>query len=132
MTVDSRDLFTDLLTHLLAISPLRTPLPIFRVEEYIYYLIRYSVQQLQLRSHGSVFSTITRDTFKSLQIPFCGNDLTACFSEIVVPLFDKILSNNTQNTKLIELRDALLPKLISGELALDDLPEEIAEAAEAL
>ena len=101
-------------------------------DEYIYYLIRYSVQQLQLRSHGSVFSTITRDTFKSLQIPFCGNDLTACFSQIVVPLFDKILSNNIQNTKLIELRDALLPKLISGELALDDLPEDVAEVAEAV
>jgi hypothetical protein len=30
------------------------------------------------------------------------------------------------------MRDTLLPKLISGELALGDLPEDAAEVAEAL
>ena len=37
-----------------------------------------------------------------------------------------------ENDSLIQLRDTLLPKLISGELALDDLPEDVAEAAEAV
>ncbi|MDZ5520421.1 restriction endonuclease subunit S, partial [Escherichia marmotae] len=31
--------------------------------------------------------------------------------------------NNYENEKLTNLRDTLLPKLISGELSLEDLPD---------
>lgn len=88
-------------------------------DEFTYYLIRYSVSQLQQKSHGSVFSTITRDTFKSLGFAFCGASLTDKFSEYIAPMFEKILSNNLENNELEKLRDTLLPKLISGELRLD-------------
>ncbi|HHF9184269.1 TPA: restriction endonuclease subunit S, partial [Escherichia coli] len=37
--------------------------------------------------------------------------------------FSKILNNNYQNIALTKLRDTLLPKLISGELSLEDLPD---------
>ena len=44
-------------------------------------------------------------------------------------MFEKVLANNLQNIELIQLRDTLLPKLISGELRLDDLPDEVVTAA---
>ena len=52
------------------------------------------------------------------------------FGKIVRPYFEKIVSNEKINEGLIAIRDALLPKLISGELELDALPEtpELAEA----
>ena len=54
-------------------------------------------------------------------------------SEIKTYLLRSCLCGLTKQIQnLISLRDALLPKLISGELALDDLPADVAEAAEAV
>lgn len=97
-------------------------------DEFIYYLIRYQVSDLQQRSHGSVFSTITRDTFKSMFIPFHSPSTTQLYSLLIKPVFDKILSNTTQLTSLAKLRDTLLPKLISGELRIPDAEKQIKEA----
>jgi type I restriction enzyme S subunit len=87
-------------------------------DEYIYFLTRYQVSDLQKRGHGSVFNTITRETFKSISLAKSGDLLTQKFSEIVRPYLAKILSNNKQNIELTKLRDVLLPKLISGELII--------------
>ncbi|SGZ02068.1 restriction endonuclease subunit S [Moritella viscosa] len=89
-------------------------------DEFVYYLTRYQVSDLQKRGHGSVFNTITRETFKSIVLPFSGAKLTNEFSDIVSSLFDKILINNKQNIELTKLRDTLLPKLISGELQISN------------
>ena len=43
------------------------------------------------------------------------------FCEWVQPLFTTILSNCAQNMKLAKLRDAILPKLMSGELDVSDI-----------
>jgi type I restriction enzyme S subunit len=95
-------------------------------DEFIYYLTKHQVSDLQKRGHGSVFNTITRETFKSILLPFSGEKLTTEFSNIVSALFDKILMNNKQNFELTKLRDTLLPKLISGELQIPDVetPDE--------
>ncbi|WP_064435506.1 restriction endonuclease subunit S [Pseudoalteromonas neustonica] len=90
-------------------------------DEFIYYLTRHQVSDLQKRGHGSVFNTITRETFKSILLPFSGDKLTKEFGKAVTSLFDKILMNNRQNAELIKLRDTLLPKLISGELQIPDV-----------
>ena len=37
----------------------------------------------------------------------------------------KIVSNNSQNKTLTQLRDTLLPKLISGEVRLKEFKEKI-------
>ncbi len=87
---------------------------------YIYYSVLLSVSDLQRKSHGSVFGTITRDTFKLIQIPFCGEALTQLFDHYIEPSFEKVLSNCNKNISLTTLRDTLLPKLISGELRVAD------------
>lgn len=98
-------------------------------DNFVYYLLRHSVSLLKQRSHGSVFSTITRDTFKTLTFPFAGADITDVFGEFLEPWFSRIKSNNLQNVTLTNLRDTLLPKLISGELQLDQLPDVVASVA---
>ncbi|MGE6263056.1 restriction endonuclease subunit S [Aeromonas media] len=94
---------------------------------FIYYLIRQSVSQLKQRSHGSVFSTITRDTFNSFSFAFSGEQIANEFGNLISPWFDKILSNNRQKIALGNLRDTLLPKLISGELRLDNIEADLAK-----
>lgn len=94
---------------------------------FIYYLIRQSVSHLQQRSHGSVFSTITRDTFDSFKFAFSGELIANTFGETISPWFEKIRANNQQRYMLQRLRDILLPKLISGELRLCDSEVNTAE-----
>lgn len=43
------------------------------------------------------------------------------FEEKVLPLYKIISRNRIENQKLSTLRDALLPKLMSGELSVDDV-----------
>ncbi|HEK2012432.1 restriction endonuclease subunit S [Proteus mirabilis] len=94
---------------------------------FTYYLIRHSVSHLQQRSHGSVFSTITRDTFNSFNFIFSGDLIANAFGETISFWFEKIARNNQQNYILQKLRDTLLPKLISGELSLSDIKIDIPE-----
>lgn len=97
---------------------------------FVYYTILLRVADLQQRGHGSVFNTITRDTFKTLKIPFYNADLTSQYDEHVSSLFSKILENCRQSASLFSLRDTLLPKLISGQLRLpDSMIDKFAEQA---
>ena len=59
-----------------------------------------------------------REQLKSLRKALL---VTHEFGEWVQPLFTTILKNCAQNVKLAELRDTLLPKLMSGELDVSDI-----------
>ena len=41
------------------------------------------------------------------------------FNLICEPIFEKIITNKCENEKLTQLRDTLLPKLMSGEIDVD-------------
>ncbi len=43
------------------------------------------------------------------------------FNELIVPMLDQIATNRIESSRLAALRDALLPKLISGELNVSDI-----------
>ncbi len=89
-------------------------------DAFTYYTIRFQVSDLQRSGHGSVFNTITRETFKSITIPFSDKNLTLQFEGFVNAFMWQILHNLFQIDTLAKLRDTLLPKLISGELRVPD------------
>ena len=92
-----------------------------------YYSILLNVSTLQKRGHGSVFNTITRDTFKSINVAFGNKALPKKFDDLTKPYFDKILANGKQIIDLAKLRDTLLPKLMSGELRIADAAAMVEE-----
>ena len=85
-----------------------------------YVIAQNMVNQLQAIAHGSVFSTITRQTFESLSQPMPGPQILSGFEDAVSPLFDKILANVVESRTLAQTRDLLLPKLMSGELRVEE------------
>ncbi len=95
---------------------------------FTYYLILLNVGNLQQRGHGSVFNTITRDTFRAIFAVSCGELLSRKFDETVSAYFDRIKSNLVENTQLTSIRDLLLPKLLSGQLRIPDAEAQLAEA----
>jgi len=95
---------------------------------FVYLTIRRQVSDLQRSGHGSVFNTITRDTFKTIRIACPPSNITTSYEEIVHPLMELVLANLHENATLTSLRDTLLPKLISGELRVPDAEKFIEEA----
>ena len=67
-------------------------------------------------AHGSVFDTITTTTFANSRVALPPKPLLEDFEERVSPLFRLILANTEESRTLAAMRDAQLPKLLSGEL----------------
>jgi type I restriction enzyme S subunit len=87
--------------------------------DYFAYLTAQNmVDQLKSMAHGSVFSTITRQTFGAIRRPVPPRAVLAAFESLVSGWFDAILSSVEESRTLTQLRDTLLPKLISGELRI--------------
>lgn len=83
---------------------------------FLYCLLRNEVNNLVHTAHGSVFDTITTDTFAGYRIPAPPKPIVEAFESQVTPMFHRILANTWESSTLRAIRDALLPKLISGEV----------------
>ena len=71
---------------------------------------------------GTVFGAINRSDFNSLKIVEPPRQIVDSFEKVAGPFNDEIRNLFIQTESLIELRDSLLPRLISGEL---QIPEEM-------
>ncbi len=78
--------------------------------------LREEIDALVHAAHGSVFDTITTSTFTSSRIVLPPKALLKAFEERAAPIFLRVLESTRETRALAALRDALLPKLISGEL----------------
>ncbi|EJL6758695.1 restriction endonuclease subunit S [Vibrio cholerae] len=57
------------------------------------------------------------------------DDVMKKFAQMTKPSFDKFKANTAESIALAELRDTLLPKLISGELRLDEVELAVEQEA---
>lgn len=87
---------------------------------FTFFLLKYVVQRLKQNTHGAVFDTITTSTFNTIKVTFSSIPLTKLFEDLVEPLLQRIELNCRENQELVVLRDTLLPKLISGELEVNE------------
>ena len=83
---------------------------------FTYWNIRSAVNALQARTHGTIFDTITRDTFKIAESLLVSTNMAKAFESTVAPLMERLLMRLNESFVLSAERNALLPKLLSGEL----------------
>ena len=83
---------------------------------FTYWTIRKAVDELQSRTHGTIFDTITRQTFKIIDMILPPVNVPEAFECTVNPIMGHILNNLNESRTLAALRDTLLPKLVSGQL----------------
>ncbi|MBJ8958867.1 restriction endonuclease subunit S [Citrobacter youngae] len=76
---------------------------------------------------GAVQMKINQKNMGSIQFLKAPDNINTAFNEIIIPFFQKMRATKEQLSDLINLRDTLLPKLISGELSLEDLPNLVAQ-----
>ena len=79
-----------------------------------------------LHVSGSAQPQITIDGLFNAEFRWPPLDLVESFTEVVRPLEDKRLTNYVQIQTLENLRDTLLPKLMSGEVRVQYQTEEVA------
>lgn len=72
-----------------------------------------------LGSTSSIAKAVNSKIIKALPIIVPSKEILDSFDALVKPLFDKIKSNQMENQNLEALRDTLLPKLLSGEIKLE-------------
>ena len=84
--------------------------------------VYFTVRALDLvgMNVGSAVPSMTTAVINALEIALPNDDALASFEENVSPMFLQIQVNNAESANLTTLRDALLPKLMSGELSVVD------------
>lgn len=85
---------------------------------FTFLLIAYFVDEIQSAAYGSVFDTITTNTFKGIHVSLPLEQPIQQFENLIKPYFEKIKSNTIQNLTLSQLRNTLLPKLMNGEVRM--------------
>ncbi len=80
-------------------------------EEYLYYLIKHNVVVLKKNTHGSVFDTITRDTFDDIEVELPSLVEQEIVASILQDLDDKIEVNNEINNNLEQQAQAIYQQM---------------------
>ncbi|HEL5400277.1 TPA: restriction endonuclease subunit S [Stenotrophomonas maltophilia] len=96
-------------------------------EGFNYFNLKEAVEKLKQNTHGAVFDTITQATFETVLCVRPEDSVMKKFDETVGPLLRCIKSNVLQSRELAALRDALLPRLLSGGVSVETLMNEVAQ-----
>ncbi|MCU7240812.1 restriction endonuclease subunit S [Pseudomonas peradeniyensis] len=83
---------------------------------FLFFLTKELVHHLQVKSSGSVFDSIVSNDIELTKLAIPPIDLIERFSEFAEPVFEKIANNIKENQQLTQLRDWLLPMLMTGQV----------------
>ncbi|VUS38097.1 restriction endonuclease subunit S [Klebsiella huaxiensis] len=95
--------------------------------EYIIYWLENIMDDIKGMAGGTTFAEISKGAFKTISLVIPSKNIVDEFTRLAHQHFGKVVSNTEQINALTTLRDTLLPKLISGELSLEDLPNLVAQ-----
>lgn len=73
------------------------------------------------RGQGSAQPNISGGDIETLKVVIAPDVVISNFNVMLYPSFKKMISNQQESRRLAELRDTLLPKLMSGELKVNEI-----------
>lgn len=93
-----------------------------RNQSFLYYLLQ-SLRRLfdMYNGEGTVFGAINRDSLRNIKILIPKSEIICEFERIANQIDNNIKNNELQSRRLSQLRDTLLPKLMSGEIDISDV-----------
>ena len=77
------------------------------------------IESLHTGSTGQ--TELPRERVKTMEIPLPDESTLSRFNKLITPMTQAIVKNQQENIRLTELRDALLPRLMSGKLDVSEL-----------
>ncbi|MBV9688510.1 MAG: restriction endonuclease subunit S [Ktedonobacteraceae bacterium] len=94
---------------------------------FVFQQLKERFQEEDTIGNGAIFKAVTRGELSEIKIVQPPRSAISLFEEYLSPMFWDIEVLIKKNTNLRQTRDLLLPKLISGELDVENLDIEVGE-----
>jgi type I restriction enzyme S subunit len=95
---------------------------------YILQWVRSNMDIIEGRANGTTFLEISKTNFRPIQVLVPSNSVLRKFTEQTGVIHQRAVSNLRESHTLASLRDALLPKLLSGEVRVKDAEKFVGHA----
>lgn len=89
------------------------------VAKFVYHFVK--AKDLASMNAGSAVPSMTTDILNAMEVAISPAPVLEEFESLVSPMYRAMQENDTQSKKLADLRDTLLPKLMSGEIDVSDI-----------
>jgi len=91
---------------------------------FVYEFLKSQYQKLRIIAlGGSTMPIINKSAFSNIEIPVPTNKLLTEFQRLWDPISLKVLTNSTHIQSLTKTRDTLLPKLMSGQVRVNNIKQ---------
>jgi type I restriction enzyme S subunit len=87
---------------------------------YMLFWCQQNMDTIKNHANGSTFMEISKKAFRPLPILVPAAGVLEKFVGVAGALFDRLVENERQANTLADLRDTLLPRLVSGQLRVHD------------
>lgn len=88
---------------------------------FVYCFLKHNLPKIESMASGSTFKEVSGSVMKAIPAVIPAKEALMNFSTITQPLFDQQELLESENQRLTRLRDALLPKLMSGEIDVSEV-----------
>ncbi len=99
-------------------------------KEFLLYNFITRIDEFKGYATGATFPELSKSKFKALDIIWPTSNILREFHTVIKPQHQMIGCLTKQNQLLKDARDILLPRLMNGEIDVEDYQEELATAAE--
>lgn len=88
---------------------------------FMYYFLKDNLPIIEGMASGSTFKEVSGSTMKSVPAFIPDSETLRKFSDFCTPVFKQQQTLEEQSRALVQIRDSLLPKLMSGELDVSEI-----------
>ena len=92
-----------------------------------YFWVQSNMDAILANANGSTFQEISKKNFRPLPYVVAPESVRSAFRDLAGTWFDRVAGLCAESANLAALRDALLPRLMSGELRIREAEKEIEE-----
>ena len=89
-------------------------------------LLYFNQEPVEPYVTGAVQMKLSQGRMGTMPFVFAGQEICEAFGKIVAPLYSRVRAAADEGRTLAETRDYLLPRLMSGEVRVGDVAQEIA------
>jgi hsdS, type I site-specific deoxyribonuclease len=89
------------------------------VAKFVFHFVKS--RDLVALNAGSAVPSMTTDILNAMELLIPDADTLTKFENVVAPMYLTVQQNTQESSKLAELRDSLLPRLMSGEIDVSDI-----------
>ena len=88
---------------------------------FMYYLLKFLLPTIEGMASGSTFKEISGAGMKSIPVVIPDNKTIDKFNAFCTPIFQQQEVLEAENSRLVDIRDVLLPKLMAGDLDVSSI-----------